>query len=72
MASLVTPTAPFPRIGVGARVQVFCRFDGRWVSGFVLSAFDGDTLQVRVKRLSDGSELPAVFSLADVRPDAAG
>jgi hypothetical protein len=52
------------------RVQIRCRFDGRWVSGFTVSAFeDGPEPSVRVRRVSDSSELPRGFSLDDVRPD---
>ena len=51
-------------------MQVFCRFDGQWVSGFVVAGYVvGDAGSVRVKRLSDGSELPAGFALADVRAE---
>jgi hypothetical protein len=68
MASLLTSPPP---IALGARVQVFCRFDGEWVSGFAVTGYvDGDARSLRVKRLSDGCELPGRFALADVRPDS--
>jgi hypothetical protein len=57
-------------LAVGTRVLVRCVFDGRWVSGFVVSAVTTDREPlVRVTRTSDGSELPHVFTLGDVRPD---
>jgi hypothetical protein len=64
-----TEIQPF---ALGAKVQVRCRFDGRWVSGFVASAVSNDAEQasVRVQRLSDGSVLPYVFTTDEVRPDA--
>jgi len=57
-------------LAVGTPVVVRCVFDGRWVSGFVVSAVTTeDASCVRVTRVSDGSELPHVFSLEDVRPE---
>jgi len=68
--------AMFPQMqtfALGAPVVVRCSFDGRWVSGFIVSAAlddaDGRPV-VRVTRVSDSSELPHVFALEDVRPDA--
>jgi hypothetical protein len=56
----------------GARVQVRCRFNGHWVSGFVASGLSDNAEQpaLRVKRVSDGSVLPHAFTMDDVRPDA--
>ena len=49
----------------GTKVEVRDRFRGFWARGFeVVTAEDGG---VRVRRLSDGSVLPAVFELDDVR-----
>jgi hypothetical protein len=61
-----------PSLARGVRVQVRCRFDGRWASGFVVSQVsrEHDDVIVRVQRLSDGSELPYVFAAGDVRPEA--
>jgi hypothetical protein len=61
-----------PRFTPGARVQVRCRFDGRWVSGFVASALgdDAEHPAIRVRRLSDGSVLPHDFTIDEVRVDA--
>jgi hypothetical protein len=60
-----------PGLAPGARVLVRCSFDGHWASGFVVSAVldTGGTVAMRVTRLSDGSELPHVFGVADVLPD---
>jgi len=50
----------------GTRVEVRRRFDERWARGFeIVEAVDGNGY--RVKRLSDGSVLPAQFSEDDVR-----
>jgi len=50
----------------GTAVEVRNRFDGRWAKGFeVSSASPGG---YRVRRLSDGRELPTVFDDHDVRP----
>jgi hypothetical protein len=58
------------QLAPGARVQVRCRFDGRWASGFVASTIsDSEQPDIRVKRLSDGSVLPYVFHIDDVRPE---
>jgi hypothetical protein len=59
-------------LAVGARVQVRCRYDGHWASGFVVSGVthEGDQRTVRVRRLSDRSELPDRFVADEVRPDA--
>jgi hypothetical protein len=56
----------------GTRVQVFCRFDARWVSGFVVSEAVASTPgSLRVVRVSDGALLPAEFPVGDVRLDLA-
>jgi hypothetical protein len=50
----------------GSTVEVRNRFDGRWSPGFeVLEHLAGG---YRVRRLSDGRDLPTVFSAEDVRP----
>ena len=50
----------------GTAVEVRNRFDGRWARGFEVVA--ADAVGYRVRRLSDGRELPSVFGLDDVRP----
>ena len=49
----------------GTAVEVRNRFDGRWARGF--EVITADALGYRVRRLSDGRELPSVFGLDDVR-----
>jgi hypothetical protein len=63
------PPHPLPGapLDVGTRVEVRSRFDGHWTRGFELSA--ADRAGYRVRRLSDGSELPAVFAPEEVRPE---
>lgn len=58
------PDAP---LEVGTRVEVKSRFDGHWTRGFELSAVD--QAGYRVRRLSDGSELPAVFAADEIRTE---
>jgi hypothetical protein len=56
----------------GTQVQVYCRFDARWVSGFVVSDVAASTPgAIRVVRVSDGALLPAEFPVEDVRLDVA-
>lgn len=55
----------------GTRVEVRSRFDGHWAHGFeVCDAVDeaGD-VSYRLRRRSDGSVLPVLFSHEDVRED---
>jgi hypothetical protein len=52
-------------LGPGSAVDVRNRFDGRWARGFEVVARDG--VGYRVRRLSDGRELPSVFEPADIR-----
>ena len=49
----------------GTRVEVRRRYDDRWARGFEVAGVDGD--RYLVKRLSDGSLLPATFVRADLR-----
>jgi hypothetical protein len=51
----------------GDRVQVRSRFDGRWVSGFSVSHVFRNATEIRLRRLSDGTELPAAFEDGEVR-----
>jgi hypothetical protein len=51
----------------GLRVEVKSRFDGHWARGFEV-----DTVEeggVRVRRVSDGSVLPVLFTLDEVQPE---
>jgi hypothetical protein len=55
-----------PLLEPGTRVEVRRRFDQRWARGFeVVESVNGDGY--RIKRLSDGSVLPAEFDEEDVR-----
>lgn len=58
-----------PLLRVGAPVEVRSRFDDRWTHGFSVAVAYDDAYQLR--RLSDGSILPAWFPAAMVRPDPA-
>lgn len=53
------------RMRPGTRVEVRSTLDRRWGRGFEIVAVEGDTC--RLRRLSDGSELPGTFALDDVR-----
>lgn len=52
-------------LGPGTAVEVSNLFTGKWSSGFRVIAREAGGY--RVARLSDGSELPALFSPARVR-----
>ena len=54
---------------VGVPVQVRNRFEDRWTHGFSVAVVGADAYQLR--RLSDGSVLPAWFPASMVRPDPA-
>ncbi len=49
----------------GTRVEVRRRYDNRWTRGFEVVGVEGDGYLV--KRLSDGTLLPASFARADLR-----
>ena len=51
----------------GTRVEVRRRFDDRWARGFEVAEADPDGY--RLRRLSDGSVIPAVFCPEDVRKE---
>ena len=56
-------------------VEVRCRFDGdHWVSGFEVSEVirDDDGVRYRLRRRTDGYELPRLFAAEDVRDADAG
>lgn len=53
-------------IAPGARVEVRNHFEGGWAKGFeVVDEHDG---AVRLRRVSDGAELPQWFGPTDLRP----
>jgi hypothetical protein len=51
----------------GDKVEVRNRFDAQWARGFEVAKVDDDG--VRVRRLSDGEELPVTFAEDDVRAE---
>jgi len=53
--------------GVGTRVEVTNRFDRRWSRGFEVAEIVG--AGYRLRRLSDGTVIPAVFVPNEVRAD---
>jgi hypothetical protein len=55
-----------PTMRAGTRVEVRSSFEGSWVSGFEVVATDDDG-QLRLRRVSDGEELPAPFAPDAVR-----
>jgi len=55
-------------LGPDSPVEVRTRFDGRWVGGFRILGREGAGL--RIARCSDGSALPVLFGLEEVRPSA--
>ena len=60
------PVGP-PLLDAGDKVEVRRRLDDKWARGFevVSSDFTG----YRLRRLSDGVELPTTFAAADVRKE---
>jgi hypothetical protein len=59
------------RVGPGSRVEVRSRFDAHWSRGFEVADIvehGGDT-RYRVRRRSDGSVLPVLFTDDDVREE---
>lgn len=50
---------------MGSRVEVRTGFDGSWASGYLVAAIDDDG--IRLRRRSDGEELPATFAPEVVR-----
>ena len=53
--------------GVGELVEVRNRFDDRWIHGFAVAVVGDAAYQLR--RMSDGSVLPAWFAADVLRPD---
>jgi hypothetical protein len=67
-AGPATPTTSSP-IDAGTSVEVRARFDGRWCAGFeVAERIEADSAPVtyRLRRTSDGSVLPALFTDDDI------
>ena len=58
------------RLPLGTPVQVRDRFEFVFRRGFEVSG--ATTTGYRLRRRSDGTELPATFSADDVRPETAG
>ena len=56
-----------PLMAAGTRVEVRKRLDGDWARGFEVVAASDDGY--RVRRLSDGGELPLLFHDEDVRKE---
>jgi hypothetical protein len=59
------PTPTEARLSPGTKVEVRRRFDAKWARGFevVEATIDG----YRLRRLSDGEEIPVPFTDDDVR-----
>jgi hypothetical protein len=65
-AAAVAPRAPTPA-APGDKVEVRRRLDDKWARGFTV--LDVDEAGYRLRRLSDGVEIPATFCPADVRKE---
>jgi hypothetical protein len=61
--ALGRPSAALVPLQPGDRVDVRNRFDGRWTTGFRVDAVvaDDDGYRFKLRRLSDGAVLPALF-----------
>ena len=68
----MTETAQAGMPLAGDPIEVQNRFDGTWVDGFEVAAVlaDGASRGYRIRRLSDGAVLPAVFPVDAVVPAA--
>jgi hypothetical protein len=60
-----------PQVRLGTHVEVHTRFEDRWSRGFevteVVHTRGGD--RFRLRRRSDGSELPVLFDPEDLREE---
>jgi hypothetical protein len=65
MMSAVDPAESGESLAAGMRVEVRRRFDAHWARGFEITAVTEGGY--RVRRLSDGQELPVEFASDDVR-----
>jgi hypothetical protein len=66
MMSVMDPAERVESLEAGMRVEVRRRFDQRWARGFEIAEVVDDG-GYRVRRLSDGEQLPTVFGPDDVR-----
>ncbi len=62
-AGPITPAEPM--FAPGTKVEVRRRFDDKWARGFEVLANADDGY--RLRRLSDGEEIPVAFAAQDVR-----
>ena len=59
-----------PGVDVGTRVEVRSRFDQQWARGFeVVESVRGPSPGYLIRRRSDGSILPLVFTVEEVREE---
>ena len=60
-----------PQVRPGTHVEVRARFEQRWSRGFEVSEIvrTGDQECFRLRRRSDGSELPVLFGADDLREE---
>jgi hypothetical protein len=65
MMSAVDPAERGESLEAGMRVEVRRRFDQHWARGFEI--VDVTDTGYRLRRLSDGEELPTEFAFDDVR-----
>ena len=65
MMSSVDPVETGESLEAGMRVEVRRRFDAHWARGFEVVAVTESGY--RLRRLSDGQELPIEFTFEDVR-----
>jgi hypothetical protein len=56
-----------PELAVGTHVEVRNRLNGEWARGFEIVRVDIEGY--RLRRLSDGGELPLAFGADDVRKE---
>ena len=56
---------PLSEIAPDTKVEVRSRFDQRWSAGFAVVGVD--EMGYRIRRLSDGTELPTRFSRDEIR-----
>ena len=65
MMSAMDPAESGESLEAGMRVEVRRRFDAHWARGFEITAVTEGGY--RVRRLSDGEELPVEFAIEDIR-----
>jgi hypothetical protein len=69
MAEVAERLDPTEALPPGTRVEVRKRFDASWAHGFEVISVSDDGY--RLRRMSDGHELPADFSAEEVRREKA-